>query len=669
MKRGAGFTTHARMATLALAGLVCSVRADYVVKASAAGLTTVAQDGKCNLTEAIISMHQGPVNSDCVPQGQTRTILLQGANTAFQMATDLTIGTNMGISTSDAGVVIEETGTPLGVSSDGVLTLTGPSGGLTVRVKSGLPDKALVNSGTVTGTNVIFQGGTYALRLGGVIQNHGELRLTGGAIQGGTAPFGGGLYTESSRAVILQNVKIQNNTATQSGGGIYNNSGTYSDHLILQRCVIQNNTAALRGGGVYNNGQTDIHYSAVKGNVAGQGGGVYHQKGYSPTPQTYYQPEFTASHTTFSGNKAVATELTSGGTASTNASACSSGEGAGQAFDDTFATKWCGGGIVPSVAQPVDITYNFGAGASKVVSSYSITSANDVSGRDPMDWKFQGYSNGSWRTLQTITGFRFTARRQGFNFGPDGGLAFQNTTACSAYRLLITKNAGDPGATQLSEFQLYPVGQSGDGGGIYTIGHSVNNNNNTLSGNLAGCTTPSCACTAAFCASASGTSAVMGRGGALFAISSEAIFQFQTVAGNSASQGGGVYTEWGDDWAWRWSLIGKNTARTNYSPEPDFHGSMHSSGVFGWHENFVQNPAGTTDIFEDADDVANQDPLLNALADNGGAYPELHPLTHSLQAGSPAKDRAVSAYGMSGDQRGVARPQGAFSDMGAYELK
>ncbi|HKP94335.1 MAG TPA: hypothetical protein VJ385_01140 [Fibrobacteria bacterium] len=46
-----------RIAALALAGLACTARADYVVKASAAGLTTVVQDGKCNLTEAIVPSH------------------------------------------------------------------------------------------------------------------------------------------------------------------------------------------------------------------------------------------------------------------------------------------------------------------------------------------------------------------------------------------------------------------------------------------------------------------------------------------------------------------------------------------------------------------------------------------------------------------------------------
>ncbi|HKP97574.1 MAG TPA: choice-of-anchor Q domain-containing protein [Fibrobacteria bacterium] len=592
------------------------------------------------------------------------------------MSTGISIPTDMTISTSDAGVAIEAAGTPLLVVQGGALYLIGPSGGLTIRPKAGSVGRALYNEGIVTGTNIVFQGGTGvggvgSMYEGGVVGNGGvggRLYLTGGAIQGGKAVYGGGLYNNSPGAITLENVKIQNNTALVSGGGIYNNSGSWNDHLVAERCAIQNNTAALRGGGVYNSGFAELHYCAVKGNKAGQGGGLYHERQITdPLTNETRQPEFTFAHTTISDNKAIATELTSGGTASTNTSPCSSTEGAGQAFDDSFTTKWCGSGKIPSTT-PVDITYNFSGGAAKVVSGYSVTPANDAPGRDPMDWKFQGYSGGAWQTLHTVTGFRFTERHQGYNFGPENYGAFLNRNAYSAYRLLITKNAGGVNMTQLAEFQLYPDGQTGDGGGIYTIGHMMNNRNNTLSGNIAGCTTPSCACTAAFCATTSGTSTAMGRGGAIYSSGmSEAVFEFFTVAGNSASQGGGVYAEWGDDWGWRWSLIGKNKARTGFSPHPDFHGSLRSSGVFGWYEDFVQNPAGTTDIFEDGDDVANQDPLLNPLADNGGVYPELHPLTHSLQAGSPAKDRAVSVNPGYDDERGVSRPQGPYPDMGAFE--
>ncbi len=68
------------------------------------------------------------------------------------------------------------------------------------------------------------------------------------------------------------------------------------------------------------------------------------------------------------------------------------------------------------------------------------------------------------------------------------------------------------------------------------------------------------------------------------------------------------------------------------------------------------NPNGTTDqSFTDA--------LLGPLADNGGPT-----LTHALGAGSPAIDAADAGACPATDQRGVARPQGAGCDVGAFEL-
>jgi hypothetical protein len=87
-------------------------------------------------------------------------------------------------------------------------------------------------------------------------------------------------------------------------------------------------------------------------------------------------------------------------------------------------------------------------------------------------------------------------------------------------------------------------------------------------------------------------------------------------------------------------------------------------------DNATPSCAGITDgghniSFPDAGcPGANVDPELAALADNGGSTK-----TRALQPGSPALD-AVPAAGAgcaTTDQRGVARPQGAGCDIGAYE--
>jgi CSLREA domain-containing protein len=61
--------------------------------------------------------------------------------------------------------------------------------------------------------------------------------------------------------------------------------------------------------------------------------------------------------------------------------------------------------------------------------------------------------------------------------------------------------------------------------------------------------------------------------------------------------------------------------------------------------------------------LSSTDPLLGALADNGGPT-----MTYALLEGSPAIDKGNS-FGATADQRGVSRPQGAASDIGSFEVE
>ena len=56
------------------------------------------------------------------------------------------------------------------------------------------------------------------------------------------------------------------------------------------------------------------------------------------------------------------------------------------------------------------------------------------------------------------------------------------------------------------------------------------------------------------------------------------------------------------------------------------------------------------------------DARLGALENNGGPTE-----THALLLGSPAIDTGGDGPDLSTDQRGLARPQGSASDIGAYE--
>jgi uncharacterized repeat protein (TIGR01451 family) len=68
-------------------------------------------------------------------------------------------------------------------------------------------------------------------------------------------------------------------------------------------------------------------------------------------------------------------------------------------------------------------------------------------------------------------------------------------------------------------------------------------------------------------------------------------------------------------------------------------------------------------MFGDAGSKQNTNPLLGALANNGGETDTL-----ALQPGSPAIDAGTNDGCPATDQRGVSRPQGSACDVGAFEL-
>jgi len=126
-----------------------------------------------------------------------------------------------------------------------------------------------------------------------------------------------------------------------------------------------------------------------------------------------------------------------------------------------------------------------------------------------------------------------------------------------------------------------------------------------------------------------------------------------TFSGNSAVSGGGIYkrTAYG-------TLTLLNTIVASSTSGGNCGGTIINDG------NNIDD--GTTCGWGSTDgSMSSTDPLLGALADNGGPTQ-----TFALLAGSPAMD-GVTFNAPNGapstDQRGVARPQGVRYDIGAYE--
>jgi hypothetical protein len=127
---------------------------------------------------------------------------------------------------------------------------------------------------------------------------------------------------------------------------------------------------------------------------------------------------------------------------------------------------------------------------------------------------------------------------------------------------------------------------------------------------------------------------------------------FNATGGNGAV-GGGVWNS-GTVYS-RNSIFAGNTALAG----PDFFGVLTSRGF-----NLIQDTSDCTITSVTTGNLLGVDPLLGPLQDNGGPT-----YTHALLLGSPAINAGTSDGAPSTDQRGVSRPQGPGTDIGAYEVQ
>jgi hypothetical protein len=128
-------------------------------------------------------------------------------------------------------------------------------------------DKDVTLQGAGAGVTILDGGG-----VGSVVQvGDAEVTLAGVTLTNGSAPNGGGVYTNNGR-VILRDSHIQANHATGSGGGIY----AYGGSVTLENTLLSSNTADGTGGGLYTfTGDVSLVNSTVAENTSAVGGGVY----------------------------------------------------------------------------------------------------------------------------------------------------------------------------------------------------------------------------------------------------------------------------------------------------------------------------------------------------------------------------------------------------------
>ena len=188
-------------------------------------------------------------------------------------------------------------------------------------------------------------------------------------------------------------------------------------------------------------------------------------------------------------------------------------------------------------------------------------------------------------------------------------------------------------------------GGGGMGGAVFNHGGTASVTNSTFSGNEA-----------AGGAGGRNGDAGQGFGGAIFNRNGDLTVLAATFEANTAADGGGGIYNLGDGDTATAQIDGTILANSGGT---DLVSATHDGGsetAFGT-DNLIESESGFS-----GSTASTADPMLAALADNGGATE-----THLPDPASPVIDASTLA-GPADDQRGVSRPQGADREIGSVEI-
>ncbi len=371
------------------------------------------------------------------------------------------------------------------------------------------------------------------------------------------------------------------------------------------------------GGGIHNSGRLTLTNSIISDNIArdpsgGNGGGILNQIGAT----------LAMNNSTVSANSATLAGggIFSNGTLSITNSTVS---------DNTAGTS--GGGIVNS--GTVNLTNstisgnaadNSGGG---ILSTGRLTLNNSpVSNNNVLDSGGGIFSSGSG-AMTFIANSPILRNKARFGGGieiRDG--ATLNLLDSTVSGNSVTESGGgifltEPGTTLQITRSTIDGNSARLGGGVFSDGQTVTLTNSTVSGN----------------------NALVGPGGIYNDRGGTLDVANSTI---SANVGGGIVSDGNVKFI--------NSIIANAPLGADCGGGFTSLG-----HNLDSD--GTCNL-TDPTDLPKTDPLLGPLQNNGGPT-----FTRALLSGSPAIDAGDDSAAPATDQRGVPRPWGAASDIGAYE--
>ena len=263
---------------------------------------------------------------------------------------------------------------------------------------------------------------------------------------------------------------------------------------------------------------------------------------------------------------------------------------------------------------------------------FTITAGNNSAATTPNNRGGGMYNNSSSPTLTNVT---FSGNWAGYG----GGMANHGGSSPTLTNVTFSGNSAaygggmfnwnsSPTLTNITFSGNNASGTLAYGGGMYNDSSSPVLTNVTFSGNTA--TT---------------------YGGGMYNYDGNPALTNVTFSGNSATWGGGMYNDYVSSLDIRDTILWGNTATTAGAQIWD------SGSTPSVSDSVVQGDyVGGTNIITTT-------PLLGTLGNYGGSTQ-----TIPLLAGSSAIDTGNDSTCATTDQRGVARPQGAHCDIGAYEV-
>ena len=473
----------------------------------------------------------------------------------------------------------------------------------------------VVGQGTaITVTDSTVSGNKEGGSSGGIRVVSGSLSVLRGTISGNT---GVGIHAmDSSSPTTLIDSVISGNTSEDRVGGIYSGNGGLD---LSNTKVIDNETSGYdqgSAGGIFSTGGTVniSNLSDISRNRGELAGGLY----------------------------------ASGGTVELNGSIVGHNTGSGIVTRDTHVT------ITGSDVTENDEQGGYGGGGIRV-SQNKLTITDSTISHNTADDGGGIQFDGDTLTMTDVDVLHNSSFSR---YG--GGLWIKSGTATVTDSQIFRNRAGYGGGVAsrgnltITGSTLYRNVMDRSGGGLFIDGGSATVSNTTISGN-----------------GQTDDGAINGQyGGGISLDGGTLVVRDSTITANaSSSYGGGIYADNGAITLER-NLISGNTAGRGGEVAKVSNGSTVVNNLFGESSqdnanafyDFAPGANNITATSDGTDPTVISEILNETLQNNGGLS-----LTHLLVSGSPAIDAVVTSGAPETDQRGVARPQGSASDIGAVE--